>query len=133
MNVKNDPYKNLKGFKQESFGTRNKGDVLSVSYLFPFLLLLKRALKKCYHDILVMAKVTKEEYIKLIKTLNHSESLIVYTKKGCLTMCCNGELLKTRKELRELEGLDGNYFEVQFTPFNMLDIRREKIKYTFVK
>ena len=75
-----------------------------------------------------MDKVTKEEYIKLIKTLNHSESLIVYTKKGCLTMYCNGELLKTRKELRELEGIDGNYFEVKFTPFNMLDIRRDKNK-----
>ena len=40
-------------------------------------------------------------------------------------MYCNGELLKTRKELRELEGIDGNYFEVKFTPFNMLEIRRE--------
>ena len=72
-----------------------------------------------------MTKLTKEEYFKVIKTLNHTESLITYTKKGCLTMYCNGELLKTRKELRELEGIDGNYFEVKFTPFNMLEIRRE--------
>ena len=76
-----------------------------------------------------MDKVTKEEYFKLIKTLkNHSESLISYTKKGCLTMYCNGNFLKTRKELRELEGIDGNYFEVKFTPFNMLEIRRENNK-----
>ena len=42
MNVKNDPHKYLKGFKQESFGTRNKGDMFYPYLIYsPFLFLKK--------------------------------------------------------------------------------------------
>ena len=40
--VKDDPHKNLIGFKEESFGTRNKGDMHYPYYLFSLFYFLKK-------------------------------------------------------------------------------------------
>ena len=39
-------------------------------------------------------RITHLEYKQLIRTWNDSESLITFTNGGCLTLRCNGELLK---------------------------------------
>ena len=72
-------------------------------------------------------RITHLEYIQLIRTWNHSESLITFTNKGCVTLRCNGELVKTRNELNSLEGNDGNYFEVKFVPWETLNLRKDEV------
>lgn len=69
--------------------------------------------------------LTHDEYILNLHRLNHPDQLVNFSGKGCFSMHCNGKLLETKKELENIKETDNNKFEVRFTPFKQLKIKRK--------
>ena len=69
--------------------------------------------------------LTHDEYSLNLHRLNHPDQLVNPCGDGCFYMYCNGKLLETKKELENIKESDNNRFEVRFTPFKQLKIKKK--------
>ena len=69
--------------------------------------------------------LTHDEYILNLQRLNHPDQLVNCCGDGCFSMYCNGKILETKKELENIKESDNNRFEVRFTPFKQLKIKKK--------
>jgi len=70
--------------------------------------------------------LTHDEYILNLNRLNHPDQLVNFCGDGCFSMYCNGKLLETKRELENIKETDNNKFEVRFTPFKQLKIKKNQ-------
>ena len=70
--------------------------------------------------------LTHDEYILNLNRLNHPDQLVNSCGDGCFSMYCNGKLLETKIELENIKETDNNKFEVRFTPFKQLKIKKNQ-------
>ena len=70
--------------------------------------------------------LTHDEYILNLNRLNHPDQLVNLCGDGCFSMYCNAKLLETKRELENIKETDNNKFEVRFTPFKQLKIKKNQ-------